>query len=535
MSWPGALPDIAEETHYDGRPMRCFAERPAHVDAMFRQTVARWGDAEAVVAGATRLTYAALDQRVDRVAANLASLGVAKGERVALALGNRPEFLALVLACYRLGAIAVPLNVRMRRPEYEYVLGHSGARLLVHEAAVAEHIPEGLSALAHRFACGGEAPGARPFAELLAAAAPPPAPEIAEEDVATILYTSGTTGRPKGATLTHLGLVHSCLHFEVCMELGAGERCVLAVPASHVTGLVAVLLSMLRVGGCAILMEEFKARAYLELASAERCTVTVLVPAMYSLCLLDPEFDRFDLSSWRVGGFGGAPMPEATIAELAERLPELVLCNAYGATETTSPTTFMPLGRMAGRTDSVGRVVPCGDVRVVDDGGRDVEPGEAGEIWIAGAMVVPGYWNDADADRDNFRDGFWMSGDIGSMDEEGYVRVFDRKKDMINRAGYKVYSAEVENVLSHHPGLLEVAIVGRPDPVLGERVHAYVVAARAAGVSGDDLRAFCAERMSDYKVPESFTFLDAPLPRNPNGKVVKAVLRDMLAEEEGAA
>jgi acyl-CoA synthetase (AMP-forming)/AMP-acid ligase II len=522
------------EVHYDGRVMACFAERAAHVDAMFRDTVTRHGDREALVLGQARLGYGELDTLVERVAGNLARRGVDKGERVAVALGNRLEFVHLVLACARLGAIVVPLNVRQRRPEIEFALNDSGARVLVHEAEVAGEIPEAarLPALEHRFVCGGEAAGSRPFDELLAAAEAP-ARAIAEEETACILYTSGTTGRPKGAMLTHLGLVHSALHFELCMGLDERDRTILAVPASHVTGLVAVILAMVGVGGCTIMMPAFKAREFLELAARERLSQSVMVPAMYNLCLLEPDFEDHDLSAWRVGGYGGAPMPTATIDALAARLPRLVLMNAYGATETTSPTTVMPPGETAGHEDSVGQTVPCGEVAIMDEDGREVAPGEPAEVWIAGPMVVPGYWQNPEATGANFVGGFWRSGDIGSRDGEGFLRVLDRKKDMINRAGYKVYSAEVENLLSHHPAVVECAVVASPDPVLGERVHAFVVAA-AERPSAQELTAFCDHSLSDYKVPEFFTFLDQPLPRNANGKVIKSVLREQ-AERMAAA
>jgi len=376
--------------------------------------------------------------------------------------------------------------------------------------------------------------GARPFADLLAPGLPPRAAEVAEEDPCTLLYTSGTTGRPKGAILTHFNVVHSAIHYQVCLRYRAGERAILAVPASHVTGLVAVFVAMLRVGGCTVVMPAFDARAFLDLAAAEHITSAILVPAMYSLCLMDPEFDRFDLSAWRIGGFGGAPMPEAVIAELGRRLPALTLINAYGATETTSPATLMPPGQTPTHTDSVGRVVPCGEIVVMDESGREVPSGQLGEIWIKGPMVVPGYWNNPAATAAAFVGGFWRSGDVGSVDTEGYVRVFDRLKDMINRAGYKVYSVEVENVLMAHPDVVEAAVVGRPDPVLGERVHAVVVS--RAGVSAAALRgvlrAFCAERLSDYKVPETFTVVSGPLPRNANGKLLKTELRARLPDPE---
>jgi acyl-CoA synthetase (AMP-forming)/AMP-acid ligase II len=227
-------------------------------------------------------------------------------------------------------------------------------------------------------------------------------------------------------------------------------------------------------------------------------------------------------------------MPEAAISTLARKLPHLLLSNAYGATETTSPTTMMPLGENAAHPDSVGQVVPCGEVRICDEQGRDVPAGAAGEIWIRGPMVVTGYWNKPEANAAGFTDGFWHSGDVGSLDEHGFVRVFDRVKDMINRGGYKIFSAEVENALAYHPGIAECAVVGRPDPVLGERVCAFVLA-KGEGVSAEEIRRFCAERMADYKVPELIELVREPLPRNANGKVQKALLRQRAAAGPMAA
>jgi acyl-CoA synthetase (AMP-forming)/AMP-acid ligase II len=379
-------------------------------------------------------------------------------------------------------------------------------------------------------AVGGSPTGGATFSTLLdeRVAAPPPCrPD--EEEVAVILYTSGTTGRPKGAMLTHLNIAHSVMHYALCRGLGRQDRALLAVPASHVMGLIAMLLTMVHVGGSTVLMRAFKARPFLELMAAERGTITHLVPAMYHLCLLEPGFSAFDLSSWRIGGFGSAPMPEATIARLAERLPDVQLVNGYGATETALATTLMPFGLTARHPESVGQLVPCAEVRIMDEAGREVPVGEAGEVWIKGPMVAPGYFANDTATRAGFVAGFWRSGDIGAIDDAGYFRVFDRLKDMINRAGFKVFSAEVENVLSAHPQIVEAAVVARPDPVLGEKVHAFVTA-RDEGLSEHDVRAFCRVRLADYKVPEFVTIGTEPLPRNAIGKLQKDVLRRRIAE-----
>ena len=520
---------IRNEAHFGDRVVRCFVERPAHSYDIFARTLAQYPDNEALVADDVRLTYRQLAAASDAIATGLAAAGVQSGDRIGMLLGNRIEFVSTLLACLRLGAICVPLGTRLQTPEIAYILDHAGASVLVHEAELAGRLPAAaeLPKLHQRYATGGECAGSQPFDSLRRAGSPPAFVAPAEEATAVILYTSGTTGRPKGAMLAHVNIVHSALHFQYCMGLGPDDRSLLAVPASHVTGLIAIIVTAWQGGGAVIMVPEFKARDFLPLAAKEKLTHTIMVPAMYNLCLLQPDFDRHDLSRWRVGGYGGAPMPQATIAALAQKLPQLGLMNAYGATETTSPTTMMPPAMSATHSDSVGLEAPCAEVIVVDADGREVPPGETGELWIRGPMVVPGYWENADATRQNFTAGFWHSGDIGSIDADGFVRVFDRVKDMINRGGYKIFSVEVENVLSHHPGVLESAIIARPCPVLGERVHAFV-ARKDASLTEATLKNFCASRLADYKVPETFTLLDEPLPRNANGKLLKRVLRDSL-------
>jgi long-chain acyl-CoA synthetase len=508
---------LRDEAHFGDRVVRCFADRPRSFYELFSEAVRRNPNGEALVCGEERLTWKALEEQVVQVCVGLSSRGIGCGDRIALLLGNRSEFVVTLFAAARLGAIVVPLNIRSQKPELAYVLEHCAASLVVHETELADRLPESPP----RIAVGD-------FHVLLESPRGEAAP-VEEEDTAAILYTSGTTGRPKGAMLSHLGIVHSAMHYELGMGLTVAERSIAAVPLSHVTGLIALIATMARCAGTLVLLPAFKAADFLALAARERMTHTVLVPAMYNLCLLEPDFERHDLSRWRIGGYGGAPMPPPTIARFAEKLPDLGLMNLYGATETTSPATMMPAHETARHSDSVGRVVSCGEIRVMDDAGREVAPGEPGELWIKGPMVVRGYWNDAVATSREFTAGFWRSGDIGAVDAQGFVYVFDRKKDMINRGGYKVYSAEVESALLEHPGVLEAAVVAVPCPVLGERVHAFVTLRGSLAVTRESLRAFCLERLADYKAPESFTFRAEALPRNANGKVLKRALREELS------
>ncbi len=531
-SLPAGL-SIATERHFGDREVRCFRGRPPHIPAVFESALADHADREAIVAVDRRLTYREFGALVDAAARGLAGAGIGIGERVGILLRNRWEFAVSILAVIRIGAIAVPINVREQTDELAYVLNDCGAAAVIHEHDLGDRLPGPgrVASIRRRFTVGGAPDGEDGFDRLISGTAPPVGAHApGEEDTAILLYTSGTTGHPKGAMLTHFNLVHSILHYRTCFALGPEDRSMLVVPASHVTGVVAILLSMIGAGGCTIMMREFNAQAFMETAARERMTHTVMVPAMYNLCLMRTDFDAYDLSAWRIGAYGGASMPEATIATLAQKLPNLGLSNAYGATETTSPTTIVPPGLGGARGDSVGLAVSCAELRVVDDDGADVPPSGSGEILIKGPMVVPGYWNKPEATAANFTGGYWKSGDLGAIDAEGFVRVLDRKKDMINRGGYKIYSAEVENVLSYHPRVVEAAAVARPDPVLGERVHCFVLA-RGGFDDAASLRRHCAERMADYKVPDSFTFFDGPLPRNANGKLMKRLLAERLKEE----
>ncbi len=576
------VPRMRREAHFSDRIVRGFCARAGSLHELFAATVARYGDDEALVWIGKRCSWRELDERVGRAAGGLAEHGVTRGDRVVLFVSNRPEFVVALFAIQRLGAIAVPVGTREQRPGLSWILEHCGARAVFHDAELADRLPLAVAGSQSllRVSCGattaaiesgaaavigsgtdaaiasatdmviagatdaafgslGEAVvdslataatalrSSVPFEALESAAPLREAAAVREEDPSVILYTSGTTGKPKGAMLTHLNIVHSAMHFAACMQLSHEDRSLLAVPASHVTGLIANIVAFAAVGGAVVMMPAFKAGEFLELATRERITHTLMVPAMYNLLLLQPALGRLDLTAWRLGGYGGAPMPVATIDALAERLPGLVLLNAYGATETTSPTTMMPPGLTRDHADSVGVALPCAEVIVVDDEGRELPRAEVGELWIAGPMVVRGYWNDPAATAREFTAGWWHSGDLGSVDDDGFVRVLDRKKDMLNRGGYKIYSVEVENVLASMPGVVEAAVVGRPCPVLGERVHAFVHVENAV-ITEQAVRAFCAERLADYKVPETVTLSAAPLPRNLNGKLLKRVLRESL-------
>ena len=518
--WHGyPVPPMRHEALFGDRVVRCFADRPPSLHAIFERAVARRGASDAIVFEGRRWTYREADAEVARIAAGLAERGVARGDRVVLFIDNRPEFVFVLFALQRLAAIAVPIGVREQRPGLAYMLGQCGACAIVYDAALADRIPDAAEAPATRLRLTTESLAGWPMQGTI------PAAGASENDVAVILYTSGTTGKPKGAMLTHLNIAHSVVHYQACMRLQPDDCSALAVPASHVTGLIAIIAEMVHVGGAVVVVPVFKAAEFIALAARERVTHTLMVPAMYKLCLLAPELARHDLRAWRIGGYGGAPMPVATIDALAQQLPALVLLNAYGATETTSPATMMPAGMTREHADTVGVALPAADILVMDENGVELPPGETGELWIGGPMVVPGYWDNPQATRDGFTAGYWHSGDHGAVDRAGFVRIFDRKKDMLNRGGFKIYSVEVENVLMALPGVVEAAIVGRPCPVLGERVHA-VIHAPGAALDDEAVRRHCRAQLADYKVPETIAWSESPLPRNANGKVLKRALRE---------
>ncbi len=525
--WWSQAPRLRAELHYRERVLRCMPERPKSVFALLRRAAEQHGAREAVVDAQGRHTYSSFLRDVENLARRFAADGIVAGDRVMMLAGNHYPFMLAFFALQRIGAVAVPAGIREQAPALAYMAVQCGAIAIIVDAALDERVPsaEPAPGLARRYICE-ELPALAAAAAELPPAAQPDAPE---EAVAVILYTSGTTGKPKGAMLTHLGIVHSALHYAACMGLAHTDRSALVVPASHVTGLVGIVAALVHVGGCVLMLEQFKAADFIAFAARERMTHTVMVPAMYSLCLLQKEFGQADLSAWRIGGYGGAPMPPAAIEALAAALPRLTLMNAYGATETTSPAVMMPPGATLGHGDSVGVALPCADILVMDDVGMELPPGETGELWIGGPMVVPGYWDDAAATAREFSGGYWRSGDLGSIDAQGFVRIFDRKKDMLNRGGFKIYSVEVEHVLAAMPGVVEAAVVGRPCPVLGERVHAYVHAPDAE-LTQEAVQAWCAARLADYKVPESVIFSAQPLPRNANGKLLKRSLRERLEQ-----
>lgn len=520
--WPQQR-EYRPESHY-GRVVPCLGDRPSSLPDMLMRAAAQNPHGEALVCEDFRCSWAELRDLVEAMAAGLRGSGIAPGERVVLFLGNRAEFVIALYAITRIGAVAVPVGVREQAPGLAYIVEQSGARLILHESDLSDRLPEGVEAVP----VVGNDPASF-VARFSGARGALIEVEPGEDDLALIMYTSGTTGRPKGAMVTHLALVHAGAGYQQSMVLAAEDRSACAVPLSHITGITATLCTMAFTGGCSIIVPEFKADQFVHLAERERITHTLMVPAMYNLILARVDLSRHNLGRWRIGGFGGAPMPVPTIQALHQELPALQLMNCYGATETCGGICVVPAAEAERKAETVGLPLPGTTIRIVNDAGQDLTAGEVGEIWIAGPNVTPGYWQNPEATAANLVDGFWRSGDLGRIDEDGFLHVLDRLKDMINRGGYKIFSAEVEGTLMAHPAVLEAAVIAKPCPVLGERVHAVITLRDGAEpVSQEDLKAYCATRMTDYKQPESFTIGKEPLPRNLNGKVVKTALRERI-------
>lgn len=519
--WPEQAGQFQLETHYLERTVPCLTNRPRSLTEMLQGAVARHPENEALVCGRFRCSWQEFDDLVRAFASGLAGRGIGTGDRVILLLGNRAEFVIALFALVRLGAIAVPVGIREQAPGLAFIAEQSGATAILHEASLAELTPD----LPLKLAIGDD--DTRHFIAAFAGpSAAVPCDNPAEDDPALIMYTSGTTGKPKGAVVTHLALIHIGAAYAACMALGAQDRSVCVVPLSHITGITATVCAMTWTGGTIIVVPKFKANDFVALAVQEGMTHALLVPAMYNLLLARVDLGHYDLSAWRIGAFGGAPMPVSTIEGIAAQLPHLALMNCYGATETSGGVAIMPADHLLAKSDSVGWPIPGATIRVVDDHGRDVLPGGVGELWIGGATITPGYWENPEATAVNLVQGYWRSGDLGSIDIDGFVRVHDRLKDMINRGGYKIFTAEVESILTAHPDVLEAAVIAKPCPILGERVHAVITLREdASSLTADQLASYCATRMTNYKQPETFTIGYEPLPRNLNGKVLKAELR----------
>jgi long-chain acyl-CoA synthetase len=464
---------------------------------LLQTTVERFADRTAIVElGGPSATYAELWDRARRVAGGLRHAGVGTGDRVAVQLGNGLDWVLAFWGAQLAGAVVVPMNTRLAEAEAAFILADCGAAYVVRPG---EPLPDG-------------EPG-----EL---------PDPAHTDVAALFYTSGTTGRPKGAMTTHENLLTTIETVIRCRQLsrdpGVRHATLISVPLFHVTGCNSQFLTQVALGGTSVLMPRFDAASFLAAIPQYGITLVTSVPTIYELVLRHPDLAATDVSSVRTLSYGGAPIAPELVHRLRAAFPDARLGNGFGLSETSALATFLPHEYAIEHADAVGFAAPVNDVRIDHP---DPVTG-VGELLIRGPNVVAGYWGDPVRSAETFVDGWLHTGDVARIDD-GIVRIVDRAKDMINRGGENVYSVEVENALAAHPDVLEVAVVGVPDPVMGEKVGAVVLP--KPGVTADDLvpslSAFARERLADFKCPQFVRVLEGPLPRNAGGKVLKSPLR----------
>jgi len=478
-----------------------------------------------------RWSYWELSQRVNRAAFSLRErYGIHKGDRVAVVLNNCPEFVVLYLAVTSVGGVFVPLNARLKSQELLPQILKAKPRVLVAGEDTwgeLEPILGQLRGVERIFTQGAHGPATEPLEALTEGTEAPqfPLAQLQEEDLSSIIFTSGTTGTPKGVMITHRNVVNTAQACAKVFGSTSWDVDLIMVPLFHVTGLHTQLCKSLYLGSTTVLMREFKAHKALELIERERVTLSISVPTIYWLMLLCPDFPRRDLGSFRTIVYGGAPCPPELIVRLQEAFPGASLINAGGLTEGTSLQYALPPQDALRKAGSVGFPTPCTEAMIVDETGLQLGPGEVGELLLKGAGIARGYWEDPLETAKTFKGGWLHTGDLARVDQEGYLWLMDRKKDMIIRAGENIYSVEVENVLYAFPKTLEAAVVGVPDAIFGEQVKAYVVLKQGELATEGEIRDFCSRHLADYKVPRFVEILREPLPRNPGGKVRKDLLR----------
>ncbi|MGZ4676054.1 MAG: class I adenylate-forming enzyme family protein [Acidimicrobiia bacterium] len=506
-------------------------------------------DVDWLVQGDRRLTFGEHNALARKAAVALAELGVERGDRVAILTANTIEWVVMFWACAGMGAAAVPLNAWWKAEELEFALRDSGSKVLFCDRKrwdIVRDVVDDIETLEHVFVMDlDERDGAgRPGAELLVSDDPGVLVDVdvEEDDILAILYTSGTTGKPKGATITHrqalANLMNLALGAAASAAMGKGEQrtehqaaALLIVPLFHVTGTCSTMIVAYASGSKLVLMPPGRFDADHAMATIEREKVSSIggVPTVMWRIVEADTFGKYDLSSVTRIGYGGAPAAPELVERIKVAFPQVrdSLSTAYGLTESASVATAISGDDYFARPNSVGRPVPTVEAMVIDDDGNPQPPNTTGELALRGpTIMMRGYWNRPDATDAVFLPGGWFkTGDIARIDDEGFVYLVDRAKDMIIRAGENVYCVEVEHVIHDLPEVLDVALVGVPHRELGEEVKAVVQLRAGSGLTADDIRAHCAEHLAAFKVPEYVEFRDEPLPRNPAGKILKQLLR----------
>lgn len=500
---------------------------PTTIGSMLIQAAERYGTREALSEGNTTLSYARTLELAQKCAVSIVERGVKPGDRVAIALPNGLHHAVSYFGTQLAGAIAVVVNTRLSAPEIAHVLSDSGASLVVSDSSFAERLTSDADVVDPQVLLTERPPHADHT--------PLPGLSRSADDTAQLLYTSGTTGRPKGAAQTHANLLFNAATVREQFELTPNDRTLIVAPMFHASGLNSQLIGFLSAGASCVLAPEFKAAVTLATLAERRITIFAGVATMLQLMLTRPEIDSLDLSALRLFAMGGSPVPESLPAQAISKMPNIAFANIWGMTEATSIVTFVKGDDYLARPWSSGRAVPGTELGVTTEDGTVADLREhVGELCIRGPVVAAGYWNNPEATADTFREGWLHTGDVGSIDTDGYVHVLDRLKNMIIRGGENIYSIEVESVLAAHPAVADVGVVGVPDDIFGERVRAVVSISPGQRLTSDDLRAYAARHLADYKVPAEILFIHE-LPRNPSGKLVKGALAQLPATSHGEA
>lgn len=492
-----------------------------------RKHTIRRPNAEAVVVDDLRLTYAGLNSRVNRLANALTGLGVKMGDRVASLMFNSSEYAEITFALAKLGAILVPLNYRLAPAEIEYILNQSGSTMLVYANDLAFLVDDGRDnvGIDEYIRVGGEpASSSHDYEEFLANASdsePPLAPTGIDTPL-TILYTSGTTGRPKGAVLTHGNSLFASLNLAQHNKTNEA-RVLISTPMFHVAGLTAQAIPAIYRGGTIVFQRYFDPEHALQLIEREKINLSLLVPAMLLFMSQVSSFNEYDLSSIESIFIGGAPCPGPLLRIYLDR--GVPIRQGFGMTENTGSGTLLDTEDLERKFGSCGKPMFHCNARVWDADGVDTKPDEIGELMLQGPVVMKEYWDMPEATAASFTDGWFHTGDLAKVDEDGYFYIVERKKDMLITGGENVYPAEVEEVIIAHPNVAEVGVIGVPDEKWGESVRAIIVPLPGKTITFEEIKEFCADKLAKYKTPKSIVVLDE-LPRNPAGKILKRILRE---------
>ena len=499
----------------------------ASLSLALRRHAIRRPDAEALVDSGQRWTYAELDRAVDQHARALAAAGVGNGELVGILARNHATYVLELLAILRLGASYVPVNWRLHARELGYIVGHSGLRTLLADADFHDKAEQvrGHGELRTLISHAASPPaGWLSLPELVASASGQPVADAGQtfDDVHRVLYTSGTTAHPKGVIHTHGNVQMNHVGQMLELELTPSDRAMVSAPLFHVSGLEVPGLAMIYIGGTMVLTRSYQGADIIALAAAERVTTLVLAAQIVHDVLRMENRSDYDLSALRLIVFGG--VPSAVRLAVHQALPDVRLVDTFGMTEICNGACYMDAGHQLTKLGSQGMPFPHLDLRIVDQQGRPVPPGTIGEITVRGPKVSPGYWRDPEATARAWRDGWLWTGDLAAMDAEGYLWFADRRTDMIRSGGENIASAEIERVISEHPDVAEVAVIGVADPRWDEVPKAFVVP-RHKALTREEIAAHCRGQLARFKVPRYVEIVD-DLPRNDSGKVLKRLLRE---------